>query len=344
MVRNRNHDVDEKQQSGRPRFPKQDSRDSTSPRPTAENMQYVSNSRSNTRLLQSAPAPGLIRWLFRLRITRFLLVLTLTAVVGFMFWGLFHWGLPAGPDGSFDMQGDLRLHHKENHPNTFHQKGIDKAAQHHQANSGLRDNQHHQEDPKGGAQHHQDVAQQQPDGPMMQPEQPMSDWERRAQESYDEHRRQAKLLKERVREQMAQQNAHAQHAVQQPIPQPIAKQPHDPIASDQHVAPNLHAGQQPANDILKAKKPQVQDAPSDVNTYPNHIIQSLTNTHKMPLLKTRFIECTKSILEKASINLHFFFVVDEESQKFIMDVLQYITDEHIAKSKFQVKIRLGNLE
>lgn len=69
-----------------------------------------------------------------------------------------------------------------------------------------------------------------------------------------------------------------------------------------------------------------------------HVLQVLTNTHQKTHLKTRFVVCIRSILSKASINLHFFFVVDKPSEEFIIECLQQITDEGIARSHFQVCI------
>ncbi|XP_071476898.1 xyloside xylosyltransferase 1-like [Diadema antillarum] len=66
-----------------------------------------------------------------------------------------------------------------------------------------------------------------------------------------------------------------------------------------------------------------------------HILHTLTNTHKMPHLKTRFEVCMKSILKTSSVDLLFFFVVDQQSKSYLESALQEITNLNIAKSKFQ---------
>ena len=85
---------------------------------------------------------------------------------------------------------------------------------------------------------------------------------------------------------------------------------------------------------IPLKQQQPQQPKTELFEY--HVLQTLTNTNKMPHLKKRFVDCIISILDKASIDLHFFFVIDEPSKAFITETLQDVTNKGIAKSKFQV--------
>ncbi|XP_071945653.1 xyloside xylosyltransferase 1-like [Antedon mediterranea] len=96
------------------------------------------------------------------------------------------------------------------------------------------------------------------------------------------------------------------------------------------------------NDVPGNQNQKIQQQPQNAakdstgtGEYPYHVIQSLTNTDKRPYLKTRFEECMISILEKSSVNLHFFFVVDTPSKQAILDIMQDITNKKIAHSKVQ---------
>ena len=65
------------------------------------------------------------------------------------------------------------------------------------------------------------------------------------------------------------------------------------------------------------------------------ILQSLTNGDKMPRLESNFVKCIISILEKASVDLHFFFVVDSAGKKFITKTMTNISNKGMAKSGFR---------
>ncbi|XP_038061940.1 xyloside xylosyltransferase 1-like [Patiria miniata] len=335
MVRQRKHDGKNLKQSGRLQSAKQESRPqpleeaSTPPTTTAadgNNMQYVSNSRSKARLQQFGPQPGFLRWLLRLRLTRAFFMVMVVGVSGFLLGRMVHRGhrvFIADPQGGFQAHKNLRTQQNLNHPNTLNQGD----AQHRHANA------------KNGAQL---------DAPIQQPfvhheakheakegEIPMSPEEQRHfQEVYDKHaamRKKAKEMRESLQKAGQQNAAQPQAIVPQQQPPHVGQQPDVQNQNGQQPAANLPS----AVETAKANQPKIADAPSDFETYPYHVIQTLTNTHKMPHLKTRFIECTKSILDKASINLHFFFVVDEPSKKFIIEALQDITNQHIARNKFQ---------
>nr|XP_054768956.1 xyloside xylosyltransferase 1-like [Lytechinus pictus] len=71
------------------------------------------------------------------------------------------------------------------------------------------------------------------------------------------------------------------------------------------------------------------------NVFKYHVLQTLTNTDRLPHLKKRFEVCLKSILEKTSVDLLFFFVVDGPSKTYLETALQDITNLQISKSKFQ---------
>ena len=114
----------------------------------------------------------------------------------------------------------------------------------------------------------------------------------------------------------------------------VPKQDNQPppinVLNQQQNFPQKNFQQQPPN------VPAVLLDNTGTGEFPYHIIQSLTNTDKRPHLKTRFEECMISILDKSSINLHFFFVVDKPSRQAVMSIMQDITNKRVAISKFQV--------
>ncbi|XP_022085553.1 uncharacterized protein LOC110976527 [Acanthaster planci] len=367
MIRQRKHDDEKvKQKLGSspspkqglvPPPPKDSSLASTAEADDTRSMHYVNNSRSKARFRQFGPPTGLLSCVFRLRLMRTFLILVVAGVSGFVVGRALHSGFVAGPSDGFEFdahmtQADRELGdpRNENHAKVH----VHQGGSHQQYASA---NQHDQRDTMREA---PQKTQQHMEAPIQQPlldkahqpgagqeDSPLSpEEERHFQKVYNEHAARRQMWQKAMAEKLALQNNAQQNAAKPPqVQQNIMQQ--QPRVVQQPVIPrqgaqapgantaNQPSGQQYADGVLRVNQPMIQDAPSDAEIYPYHVIQTLTNTHKMPHLKTRFIECTKSILAKASINLHFFFVVDEPSKTFVLETLQDITNQHIAKSKFQ---------
>ncbi|XP_030842708.1 xyloside xylosyltransferase 1-like [Strongylocentrotus purpuratus] len=86
---------------------------------------------------------------------------------------------------------------------------------------------------------------------------------------------------------------------------------------------------------IAREEDNVQPEKNYDHVFKYHVLQTLTNTDRLPHLKKRFEVCLKSILDKSSVDLLFFFVVDGPSKIYLETALQDITNQHISKAKFQ---------
>ncbi|XP_071805418.1 uncharacterized protein [Asterias amurensis] len=380
MVRKRKNDPDkDKNDVGQGNSPKQrQQRPDETSKSTAEEMQFVSNSRSRTRLGSAVPSTGTLRWLCRLRIVRLFVVTLVVGSIGFAAGRFVHQKMYFGEirvrltDSDTEPDKNVKVGpylHTDYHDGVLmkrfgaskyddddprHVQSMKDLKERHAASRNkfefekqINNNINNQNLPNVHVNHQK----QHPAAKQQQASQPEEAKQQHAPHQQAAHQQQAAQTQHGANQPAAlpqqqhaakqQQAANQQNNVQQPalplqqpikLPQGVAAQQAKP-AQQQPVA--HQQGVQKQSSDLHPKKPQVHDLPSDVDNYPYHIIQSLTNTHKMPHLKQRFIDCTKSILDKASINLHFFFVVDNPGREFITETLQKITDEGVAKNEFQ---------
>lgn len=112
------------------------------------------------------------------------------------------------------------------------------------------------------------------------------------------------------------------------------------IADDEESSEAIADEEHQEQDIAR-EEDNVQPEKNYDHVFKYHVLQTLTNTDRLPHLKKRFEVCLKSILDKSSVDLLFFFVVDGPSKIYLETALQDITNQHISKSKFQVISLLG---
>lgn len=80
----------------------------------------------------------------------------------------------------------------------------------------------------------------------------------------------------------------------------------------------------------------ISSPPSDDPGRFRYVLIPLTSVETMPYHKKRFEVCMKSILEKSSIPLYFFFVVDEPSRLYLEETMRMFSWKYRSKVEIQV--------